>query len=220
VESLEAKVVRRYRRWEQWPPRYYAYKHAKGTRLARMLEETGGRPQTALEIGVGPGGIAAVLSRSGIRIVGLDLSPEALARAQEHCRSENVALMRASGFALPLRDGSLPLIYASQVLHLFESTDRLTILSEAHRVLEAGGRFVFDMKNAWSHPLRYFRSSSRARRKHFPRHAEVFALLERAGFDTVSTRPGVLPLVHWPHVPDNKVCRALAHTTFFIARKP
>jgi ubiquinone/menaquinone biosynthesis C-methylase UbiE len=220
AESVEASVVRRYRRWQQWSPRLYAYKHLKGARIARMLDEMGGRPDVALELGVGPGGIAAVLSQSGIRIIGLDLSPEALSRAKEHCRSNNVALMRASGFALPLRNACLPLIYASQVLHLFESADRLAILSEVYRVLEARGRFVFDMKNAWSHPLRYFRSNHRARRKHFPRHGEIRALLEHTGFTEISTRPGVLPLLNWAEVPDNALSRALAHTTFFIARKP
>ncbi len=219
TDSAEAYVVKRYKLWEHWQPRY-DYKHVKGARIAEILRETGGLPSVALELGVGPGGVAAALSRRGIKIVGIDLSPDALVKASEHCRSENVRLMRASGFALPFRDGSLALIYASQVLHLFGSAGRLMIMREAHRVLQPGGRFVFDMKNAWSHPYRFLTSSAERRRLNFPPHADIAGLLNESGFSAVVTRPGLLPTVRWARVPDIRVCRGLAHTTFFVATRP
>lgn len=217
--SEEAYVVNRYKLWQQWEKRF-DYKHVKGARIAQIINETGGFAPVALELGVGPGGIAAALSRLGMRIIGVDLSPDALVIAKDHCSTEKVRLMRASGFSLPFRDQSLELIYASQVLHLFDSPGRLSIMREACRVLRPGGRFLFDMKNISSHPLRFCRSSSERRKRNFPPRAEVTALLRQAGFSTIALRPGVLPLFRWAHVPNIAVCRGLAHTTFFVATRP
>lgn len=217
-ESAERYIVNRYKVWEGWDGGF-DYKHAKGARLARILLETGGLAPIALELGVGPGGVAAALSRHGMRIIGVDLSPEALVRAQAHCRGENVRLMRGSGFQLPFADQSLPLVYASQVLHLFDSSKRLMLMTEARRVLRPGGRFVFDMKNLAPHVLRVFKYSAEGRRQNFPSSTHVVALLRDAGFGSVVQRPGLLPLTTRSRVPNNILSRTVAHTTFFIATR-
>lgn len=219
THSAEAYIVKRYRLWHDWKTRY-DYKHAKGARIADILHRTGGLAPLALELGVGPGGVASALSRQGMKIIGMDLSPDALVRAQSHCQGENVTLMQASGFSLPLHDQSLSLIYSSQVLHLFDSSDRLQIMREVFRVLRPAGRFVFDMKNVSSHPMRFARSSPERRRRNFPAQNEIKSLLQQAGFSTVAVLPGVLPLIRLAKVPNLAVCRAVAHTTFFVARRP
>ncbi|MGQ0734895.1 MAG: class I SAM-dependent methyltransferase [Acidobacteriota bacterium] len=216
-DSAEAYIVRRYKLWQRWAP-HYDYKHVKGARIAEIIAETGGPVDTALEIGVGPGGIAAALSRRGTKVVGIDLSPHALALAQEHCESERVSLIRASGFFLPFRTASLRLVYASQVLHLFESDARLTLMREVHRVLAPGGLFLFDMKNPWSHPLRFLKSPSARRRRNFPSKVEIVQALGTAGFTSVATRPGVLPFFWLARVPNVGLFRVLAHTTFFLSQ--
>lgn len=219
TESSESYIVNRYERlWQRWQP-HYDYKHTKGARIAQIVSETGGLAPLALELGVGPGGVAAAISARGMKIIGIDLSPDALIKATEHCRSANVRLMRGSGFALPFRDRSLPLVYASQVLHLFDSAGRLAIMNEVHRVLKPGGRFIFDMKNASSHLLRVARYSADRRKRNFPGHAEIMSLLELAGFAEITRKPGVLPLVKWTTVPNLSLFRALAHTTFFVAKR-
>lgn len=217
-ESAETYIVNRYKVWEGWDGAF-DYKHAKGERIARILLETGGLAPIALELGVGPGGVAAALSRHGMKIVGIDLSPEALVRAQAHCRGENVRLMRGSGFQLPLADKSLPLVYASQVLHLFDSSKRLRLMAEAHRVLLPGGRFVFDMKNLAPHVLRVFKYSAEGRRQNFPSSSHIAGLLREAGFSSVVKRPGLLPLMASSRVPNNILSRTVAHTTFFVATR-
>ena len=177
----ESYVVNRYRLWESWQPKRYGYKHLKGARIAQIIEDTGRIPPVAIELGVGPGGVAAALSKRGTHVIGIDLSPDALVKAKEHCRGLSVSLMRGSGFSLPFKDSSLPLVYASQVLHLFDSPGRLAIMSEVLRVLAPGGRFVFDLKNISSHPLRYFRSSRERRRRNFPSNTEIRGLLTESG---------------------------------------
>ena len=219
-DTAETYVVQRYEpMWGDWRPTY-GYKHVKGARLARIILDTGGLTRKALELGVGPGGIAAVLSKRGINVIGMDLSANALQRAKEHCRGENVSLMRGSGFQLPFRAASLPLVYASQVLHLFDDPGRLALMREVHRVLEPGGRFVFDMKNASSHFLRVlFRYSAERRRRNFPPQSAVLELLQQAGFSSIRRMPGVLPLVRFAGVPNSALARALSHTTFFVATR-
>jgi SAM-dependent methyltransferase len=217
ARESEAYIVKRYAEiWGQQPA--YQYKHAKGERIAEILRDSGGVGRLAVELGVGPGGIARTISRHGTRVIGIDLSPDALKRANEHCAGDNVTLMRASGFSLPFRDASLPLVYASQVIHLFDAAGRLAIMREVRRVLQPGGRFVFDMKNASSHLLRVARYSRERRRRNFPSQHEILRLLSEAGFSTVTRRPGMLPLVRLTHIPNNPLVRAVAHTTFFIAR--
>lgn len=217
-DVAEEYVKRRYERWRRMAVPF-AYKHTKSQRLAQILERTGGLTKTALELGVGPGGIARPLSRLGVGVVGMDLSWDALVRAKDHCKSDDVALLRGSGFALPFQDRSFPLVYASQVLHLFDNDGRLLLMKEAHRVLQPGGRFVFDMKNVTTHPWRYLSSSPERKRDNFPSRGRIRSLLGDAGFQDVWTLPGVFPLVGAANLPNLALLRATAHTTFFVAKK-
>jgi len=216
----ESYIVDRYKLWDRWKPANYSYKHVKGARIAQILEDTGGVAPLTLELGVGPGGVASEVSRHGAKVIGIDLSPDALALAKRYCARYNVNLMRASGFALPFVDRSLDLVYASQVLHLFDAVGRLALLKEAHRVLKPGGRFVFDMKNITSHPARYWTSKKEKRERNFPPTSQIMALLKNSGYSSVVTRPGVLPLYKAPRVPNLWLFRLLSHTTFFIAVRP
>jgi ubiquinone/menaquinone biosynthesis C-methylase UbiE len=218
TQSAESYVTQRYTLWRNLAINF-DYKRKKASRIAEILSEAGQSSRVALELGVGPGGIAAELSRRGMRIIGMDISPDALERAKAHCKDADVRLLRGSGFSLPFLDRSLDLVYASQVLHLFDSPGRLSIMEEVHRVLRPGGQFLFDLKNASSHPIRYLRSSAKRRRRNFPSQAEMIDLARRSGFTTVDTRPGVLPVVGWRKVPNVMGFRQVAHTTFFLATR-
>jgi len=214
----EDYVKRRYERWRGMAVPF-VYKGTKSRRLAQIIERTGGLTTTALELGVGPGGIAGPLSRLGVGVIGMDLSWAALMRAKDHCKSDDVTLLCGSGFALPLLDRSFPLVYALQVLHLFDNDGRLLLMKEMHRVLQPGGRFVFDMKNVTTHAWRYISSSPARKRDNFPSRGRIGDLLAEAGFRDVSTLPGVLPLVGAANVPNLPLLRAMAHTTFFVATR-
>jgi ubiquinone/menaquinone biosynthesis C-methylase UbiE len=219
MKVAEAYVTKRYRRWQRTSVDY-KYKQKKAARIERILRDTGGLRSPMLELGVGPGGIAAMLSRRTAHVVGIDISPEALERAREHCKSHHVSLIRGSGFSLPFRDASFPAVYASQVVHLFTAQERLALMHEVFRVLEADGRFVFDMKNLWTHAIRYLTSTAQRRKKNFPTTSELLDLLHRSGFVDVIKTPGLLPLLSSAYVPNSIGFRQFAHTTFFVAFRP
>jgi SAM-dependent methyltransferase len=218
-DESETYIKRRYERWRLMAVPF-DYKRIKSGRIAEILRETGGLPNTALELGVGPGGIAGPLSRQGVRVLGMDLSIDALMRAKDYCRDDKVMLLRGSGFALPFPSGSIPTVYASQVLHLFDNDGRLALMREAFRVLQPNGRFVFDMKNVVTHALRYLGASAQRKRRNFPSHADLRQLLGDAGFQNVETLPGVLPGFRRTKVPNIGVLQLVAHTVFFVARRP
>lgn len=217
-KSEETYIRQRYTRWRDMAVPF-DYKEVKSTRLAQILRETGGLAPRALELGVGPGGIAGPLSRNGMQIVGIDLSPEALERAREYCRRDRVSLLRGSGFSLPFQDESFPIVYASQVLHLFDDAGRLRLMQEVRRVLRPGGRFIFDLKNVLSHPLRYWGSKPARRRRNFPNTTQVRSMLYQADFADVDIRAGVMPGLGAIELPNMRILQAIAHTRFFIARR-
>lgn len=216
---LETDIQARYERWKTQNVNF-RYKHRKGERIVALMEEFGGLESRALEIGVGPGGIAAAVSDAGMNIVGLDLSAEALAKARIHCAGRTVALVQGSGFQLPFADQAFRLIYAPQVLHLFDSDHRVRLLLEAHRVLAPGGRLLFDLLNKWSHPVEYWQARPQRRRRRFPRRSEIQELVSSAGFTEITARAGVVPLLPVKAVPDHALSRFFAHTVFFHARRP
>ena len=220
--ASEDYIKERYTRWATMNVPF-DYKRVKSDRIAEIIRDTGGLPAKALEVGVGPGGIAGPLSQKGVRLIGMDLSIDALNRAKQYCAGDDVALVRGSGFTLPFASNSLPLVYASQVLHLFHNDGRLALMREVHRVLAPGGRFVFDMKNRLTHAFRYLASSSDRKVRNFPAQAVLPRLLTEAGFVNVDKRPGLLPRFAQfaKRMPDDSsLPLLLSHTVFFVARKP
>lgn len=105
---------------------------------------------TLLDVGTGLGDIPAAAwrraARRGVRLrtIGLDLAPE-LARASRE-RVEHVVC--ASAFALPLRDGSVDVVLASQMLHHFPEAEARRVLAELHRVARRRV-IVSDLRRSW-----------------------------------------------------------------------
>jgi SAM-dependent methyltransferase len=217
--SPEAGIQSRYERWATQTVDF-SYKQKKAARIVTLIREFGGLEARALELGVGPGGIAAAVSETGMKVVGVDLSAEALEKARVHCAGRTVALVRASGFQLPFAERTFPLLYAPQVLHLFDSEHRMRLLLEAHRVLTPGGRLLFDLLNRWSHPVEYWKAAPQRRRRRFPGRDEILQLVSKAGFTDIDVRPGVVPGLPVKSVPNHPLSRFLAHTVFVRARRP
>lgn len=99
----------------------------------------------ALELGCGTGVFLERVAHSGASIVGIDLSPELLARARGRLNGlTNVRLARGDAEALPFPEARFDVVYGSSVLHHLELE---AALREAHRVLRPGGRIVFAEPN-------------------------------------------------------------------------
>jgi len=97
-------------------------------------------PGDTLEIGVGTGIVAAAVRAEAphvVRLVGIDISVEMLARASQRLPG---AVVRASALRLPFGDARFDAALAVHVLHLVP--DMGAALAEAARVLRPGGRLV------------------------------------------------------------------------------
>ena len=104
------------------------------------------RGETVLDIGSGGGLDSLVAGRmvgAGGKVVGLDLSPDMVARAYENLRQTdltNVAFQEFSGEDLPFPDGSFDVVISNGVFNLIPAKGRM--LREACRVLKPNGRLL------------------------------------------------------------------------------
>lgn len=121
--------------------------------LKRLL---GTRLQGAriVDLGAGTGIASHAFARSGaahVWAVEPDTSSEvgrgALARLTS---GQPVEIVDAMGEKLPLKDGSVDIVYARQVLH--HATDLEKVLAEASRVLKSGGTFIACREHVVSGP--------------------------------------------------------------------
>ena len=103
--------------------------------------------ELVLDLACGAGRHAAELERAGAHVVGLDLSPAMLLRAQRRVRAP---LVRGDMRVLPFRSGTFGL-----VVNLFTSfgyfrsdTEHGAVMRQVAEVLAPGGRFVIDYLNA------------------------------------------------------------------------
>jgi ubiquinone/menaquinone biosynthesis C-methylase UbiE len=102
--------------------------------------------ETVLDLGSGAGFDALLAARvvgpKG-RVIGIDMTPEMLARADGNARkvgADNVEFRRGYIEALPVDDASVDVVISNCVINLSPEKER--VFSEAHRVLRPGGRLA------------------------------------------------------------------------------
>jgi arsenite methyltransferase len=100
--------------------------------------------EVVLDLGCGAG-IDTLLAARAVgtrgRVIGLDMTPEMIARARRHAAEAglaNVEVRQAVMEEIPLSDSSVDVVISNGVLNL--STRKSRVLAEARRVLRPGGR--------------------------------------------------------------------------------
>lgn len=110
---------------------------------ARLAEQLSGlQPgEGVLDIGCGPGTAVRRAARLGASAIGVDPAPVMLRVGRVLTRpSEAVRYVTATAEALPLPDGSVPVIWTIASVHHWRDLD--AGLTEMKRVLSAAGRLV------------------------------------------------------------------------------
>jgi SAM-dependent methyltransferase len=105
----------------------------------RFLDDVGALVQGAgpvIDVGCGPGQVAAHLIAGGVRVVGVDLAPRMLDVAR---RRRNVVGVAADFRCLPVRDGSCAGVVAFYSLPFVRRHELVPVLRELRRVVRPDG---------------------------------------------------------------------------------
>jgi SAM-dependent methyltransferase len=134
--------------WDRISPLYVREVDRRFVPVVReVVRRAGAGPgQRLLDLGTGTGSVAlalAALVGPGGRVVGIDISPEMLARARERTAAagaDNVTFRDGRAEAIPADAGAFDAVVAS--LSLMYVIDRAAAAGEIARVLRRGGRLV------------------------------------------------------------------------------
>lgn len=100
----------------------------------------------ALELGIGTGRVALPLSRRGVPVSGIDISPYMVERLQAKPGSEDIAVT-IGDFAITRVDGTFRLVYLvfNTITNLTSQDEQVDCFRNAASHLEAGGSFVIEV---------------------------------------------------------------------------
>jgi SAM-dependent methyltransferase len=103
-----------------------------------------------VELAVGTGRIAVPIARAGVRVIGVDESPEMLRIAREAAVEAGVSDLvdlRLGDLRQPPVPERVPLVVCPfrSLLHMETEDEKLQALAAARGLLEPGGHFVFDV---------------------------------------------------------------------------
>ena len=127
-----------------------------------------------LELGCGTGNDAARLAREGYRVAAIDLSAEAVARAQARFGSNVRFLVADMALPLPFRDASFDAVMSNVALHMFPDRVTRLVFAEIRRLVRPDGLFLFHVNAIEDRPLR-------ARCRPVVRELEQDFVLEESG---------------------------------------
>jgi SAM-dependent methyltransferase len=126
---------------QTWDPQAYGRNAAFVHELAGgVLEWLAPQPgERILDLGCGDGQLTQRIAATGAAVTGVDASPDMVAAA----RSRGIAAHQAAAESLPYPNASFEAVFSNAALHWVEGQDAM--MSEVHRVLKPGGRFVAEM---------------------------------------------------------------------------
>jgi SAM-dependent methyltransferase len=154
-----------------------------------VLELIGPQAGAVLDVGCGSGLLLAPLAAERANIFGLDFNEIACRDAVQN----GLKIIRGDGFALPVGDGTVHTVVATQFINQQTPEATRRFLREAVRVLETNGRTILVWRNgkAWIHRAAhtlYSVGDSLLRRPKFPyinhQIGEVCGWANKAGLRT------------------------------------
>ncbi len=126
---------------QTWDPESYGRDGAFVHQLAEGVVEwlAADRGERILDLGCGDGQLTQRIAASGAIVVGIDSSPAMVAAA----RALGMKTDQGPAEKLPYPDHTFEAVFSNAALHWVRGQDEM--LSEVHRVLRPGGRFVAEM---------------------------------------------------------------------------
>jgi len=111
----------------------------------------------ALEFGIGTGRVALPLSERGVRVAGIDLSPDMVAKLREKAGAEAIDVI-VGDIATTRVDGTFSLVYVvwNTINNLTTQEAQLACFHNAAAHLESGGSFVVEVGTPSAAPLEVF----------------------------------------------------------------
>jgi SAM-dependent methyltransferase len=112
------------------------------------LEEARSSRGPVVELGVGTGRVAIPIAADGIRVIGIDSSRGMLEVCARRAAVARVDVdLRLGDLRDPPVHESVPLVICPfrSLLHMPDDQDRRRVFAAVHRLLNPGGRFVFDV---------------------------------------------------------------------------
>lgn len=149
--TFDPQEVARYEHvtWSRCAPTYAdTFGVLSAEAIGPLLDATGvARGSLVLDVGTGPGLVAAAVAGRGGGVTGIDFSEAMLAEARR--RYPAIEFRQASADDLPFPDAAFDVVVSNLVVHHLGRPEQF--LQEAHRVLRAGGRVGFTV---WADPAK------------------------------------------------------------------
>jgi SAM-dependent methyltransferase len=128
-----------------WAPYYDDVFSDVDDSLIELLARHAGKPPRALELAIGTGRIALPLIDRGVEVVGIDSSPEMVAKLRSKPGGEDVEVVMGD-FGDVGVEGEFPLIYLTfnTIFGLLSQERQVECFHNVAEHLEPGGRFIID----------------------------------------------------------------------------